>query len=34
VRIDKMPNDRLGVAVELLMTVNYSGSGPGSPVRS
>jgi PilZ domain len=34
VRIDKMPNDRFGVAVELLMTVNYSGTGPGSPVRS
>ena len=34
VRVDKMPNDRFGVAVELLMTVNYNGSGPGLPVRS
>jgi len=33
VRIDKMPNDRVGVAVELLMTVNYSGSGPASLVQ-
>ena len=33
VRIDKMPNDRFGVAVELLMTVNCSGSGPGSLVQ-
>jgi hypothetical protein len=29
VRIDKLPNGRFGVAVNLLMTVNYSASKPG-----
>jgi hypothetical protein len=34
VRVDKLPNDRFGVAVELLMTVNYSANKPGSSGRS
>ena len=34
VRVDKLPNDRFGVAVELLMTVNYNASKPGSSGRS
>lgn len=31
VRIDKLPNGRLGVAVRLLMTVNYSSGSPKRP---
>jgi hypothetical protein len=34
VRVDKLPNERFGVAVELLMTVNYSANKPGSSGRS
>lgn len=36
VRIDTLPNNRLGVAVHLLLSMNYkaSGSGPGSMSRS
>lgn len=34
VRVDKLPNDRFGVAVNLLMTVNYGASKPGSSGRS
>ncbi len=32
VRVEKLPNSRVGVALHLLMTVNYS--GPGSPKRA
>ena len=28
VRVEKMPNGKFGVAVELLMTMNYSGGSP------
>jgi hypothetical protein len=34
VRVDKLPNERFGVAVNLLMTVNYSASKPGSSGRA
>jgi hypothetical protein len=34
VRVDKLPNGRFGVAVNLLMTVNYSASKPGSSGRA
>ncbi len=34
VRVDKLPNERFGVAVNLLMTVNYSASNPGSSGRA
>ena len=34
VRVDKLPNGRFGVAVDLLMTVNYSASKPGSSGRA
>jgi hypothetical protein len=34
VRVDKLPNGRFGVAVNLLMTVNYSAGKPGSSGRS
>ena len=30
VRVDKFPNGKFGVAVNLLMTVNYSAGKPGS----
>jgi hypothetical protein len=30
VRVEKLPNGKTGVAVNLLMTVNYGGSGPKS----
>jgi hypothetical protein len=30
IRVDKLPNNRFGVAVRLVMTVNY-GSGPKKP---
>src|SRR5271154_2701831 len=33
VRVDKLPNNKFGVAVNLLMTVNYSGGKPGSSGR-
>ncbi len=34
VRVDKLPNGRFAVAVNLLMTVNYSASKPGSSGRA
>ncbi len=34
VRVDKLPNGRFGVAVNLLMTVNYSAGKPGSSSRA
>lgn len=34
VRVDKLPNERFGVAVNLLMTVNYSASKPGPSGRA
>ena len=34
VRVDKLPNGRFGVAVDLLMTVNYSASKPRSSGRA
>jgi len=34
VRVDKLPNGRFGVAVNLLMTVNYSAGKPGSSGRT
>src|ERR1700730_8602278 len=34
VRVDKLPHERFGVAVNLLMTVNYSASKPGSSGRA
>jgi hypothetical protein len=34
VRVDKLPNERFGVAVKLLVTVNYNASKPGSSGRS
>lgn len=34
VRVEKLPNERFGVAVNLLMTVNYSASNPGTSGRS
>jgi hypothetical protein len=33
VRIDKLPNGKFGVAIHLLMTVNYSASSPSSDTR-
>jgi hypothetical protein len=30
VRVERLPNGKTGVAVHLLMTVNYGGSGPKS----
>jgi hypothetical protein len=33
VRVDKLPNGRFGIAVNLLMTVNYSPGKPGSTGR-
>ena len=30
VRVDKLPNGKFGVAVNLLMTVNYAGANAGS----
>lgn len=34
VRVESLPNNRFGVALHLIMTVNYSsGSGPGSQKR-
>src|SRR5579863_7861460 len=34
VRVENLPNNRFGVALHLLMTVNYSAGGPqGSPTR-
>jgi PilZ domain len=33
VRVDKLPNGRFGIAVDLLMTVNYSPGKPGSSGR-
>ena len=32
VRVENLPNNRYGVALHLLMTVNYSGAGPKGPV--
>src|SRR5271154_3851741 len=34
VRVDKLPNGKFAVAVNLLMTVNYSASKPGSSGRT
>ncbi len=35
VRVEELPNKRYGVALHLLMTVNYSGGGPpGSVTRT
>ena len=34
VRVDKLPNGKFGVAVNLLMTVNYSASTPGIGARA
>lgn len=31
VRVENLPNNRYGVALHLLMTVNYSGGGPKGP---
>jgi hypothetical protein len=32
VRVENLPNNRFGVALHLLMTVNYSASGPKGPI--
>jgi hypothetical protein len=33
VRVDRLPNNKFGVAVNLLMTVNYNAAGPGASGR-
>jgi hypothetical protein len=34
VRVEKLPNGKFGVAVNLLMTVNYGGGGSKSSTAS